>query len=93
VDPHPPLRRRRDRVEDVAPPDRSRIFDRRWKRRTGGGCSFDRGIVGVGKSPDNPPPMGVGSHHPQPMKPDVLPPNYLKPDKSPLAVLDGGLLQ
>jgi hypothetical protein len=34
--------------------------------------------------------MGVGSHHPQPTKPDVLPPNYPKPDKlPPEAVLDG----
>jgi hypothetical protein len=32
----------------------------------------------MGKSLDNPPPMGVGSHHPQPMKPDVLPPELSK---------------
>jgi hypothetical protein len=31
-----------------------------------------------GKSLDNPPPMGVGSHHPQPMKPDVLPPRTIQ---------------
>jgi hypothetical protein len=38
----------------------------------------------VGKKSLDNPTYGVGSHHPRPVKPDVLPPNYLKPDKSPL---------
>jgi uncharacterized protein (DUF2062 family) len=42
-------------------------------------CSAQIGPTFIGKSLHKPPPpMGVGSHHPQPTKPDVLPPELSK---------------